>query len=192
MASAQISTLMILLFIYLTIHVFAADDQELPFSHLQAGALICLTPSIPKSMPGTLTEDCYVALQHIPSGRLTFDGGDPPTWSIESPAQRRKFLPAEFKYRTCRIKVRGISFARTSLPRSLGSLARTMYYHVWPAAREGVERLLRNCTGANGRVSGVVFQYITFDGHGPYKLAVHISDLEDRYTPLYHVYDATT
>jgi hypothetical protein len=189
MARAQIYALLMLLFSCSNIHVLAANNQGPLSAHVQPGDVRCWASKSLIELMKALTQDCRVALQQIPSGRITFEGGDPRTWSIESSAQRRKFLPAEFKYRTCHIRVRGHPFIRTSLPRSLDSLARTMYYHVWPVAREGVERVLQNCTEADGRVTGIVTQYLTFDGHGPYALAVTVSGLESEFG-TYHVYDA--
>jgi hypothetical protein len=152
MARAQIYALVMLVFLLPNTHVLAVDDQGPPFSHVQPGPLFCWTAAIP-NRANALTQDCHIALQHIPSGRLTFEGGDPPTWSIESPAQRRKFLPALFEYQTCSIEVLGNPCIHTPLPQSLGSVARTMYYHVWPAVREGVERVMQQCT-EEGRITG--------------------------------------
>jgi hypothetical protein len=190
MATAQISTLLLLLFSYWTIHVVAVEP---PFSHLQRGDVICGTPLLPgMNNIQPLAEDCHAALRFIPSGRLTFEGGDPPTWSIERPTRRRKFLPAEFTYRTCIIRVQGLD--SPPLPRSLESLARTMYYHVWPAAREAAERVLQQCIRADC-INGWVMQTLTFDGHGPYHLRVdivHSTLTMVPYDPRYHVYNAAT
>jgi len=145
------------------------DRHSLIFS-LEMGDVICGQSLFPGGVK-PLTEDCQRALQLIPSGRLTFGGGNPPTWSIESQAQRRKFLPAAFFYKTCTIRVHGLD--SPPLPRSLESIARTMYYHVWPAAREAVERVLQQCIRTGG-VGGMVTQTLTFDGHGPYCLQVRM------------------
>jgi hypothetical protein len=193
MAIAQISTLFVLIFSYWTIHVVAVHNRRPPFSQLQSGDVLCAThppPVFQTSKP--LIEDCHAALQLIPSGRLTFEGGGPPTWSIEPPSRRRKFLPAEFTYRTCIIRVQGLD--SPPLPRSLESLARTMYYHVWPAAREAAERVLQQCIRA-GRISGLVTQTLKFDGHGPYHLRVgivHSGLTSVPHDPRYHVYNAET
>jgi hypothetical protein len=197
MAPAQISTLLIILFSYLALHVVAVDDRRPPFSHLQPGDVICGSTMFSEVKAlNSLTEDCHAALQLIPSGRLTFEGGDPPTWSIEPPAQRRKFLPAAFIYKTCLIRVKGLD--SPPLPRSLESLARTRYYHVWPAAREAVERVLQKCR-RDDNVNGSVMQTLTFDGHGPHKLWVSIGPSQVlrlsgpakiSIAPDYHVYDA--
>jgi hypothetical protein len=186
MAPLQISTLIILLFSYLTIHALAVHDGRPPFSHLQPGPVACYRPTGPSYLTGNprdpQTSHCRVALSLIPSGRFTFEGGDPPTWSIEPPAQRRKFLPAAFRYRTCTIEV--LAHTNETLPRSLGSLARTMYYHVWPAAREAVARVLQKCDG----VGGDVMQTLIFDGQGPYRLGVFIDNSELPVPPHYHLY----
>jgi hypothetical protein len=180
MAPLEIYTLIILLFSYLNIHVLATNDGRPPFSHLRPGHVDCWRSGLPY-----LESDCRVALTLIPSGRFTFEGGDPPTWSIETPAQRRKFLPAAFRYRTCTIEVVGTT--KTLLPQSLvGSLAWTMYFHVWPAAREAAARVLQTCSGRTG---GAVTQTLTFHGHGPYLLSVIVDRSPGlRVTPQYHVY----
>jgi hypothetical protein len=190
MATARISTLLILLFSYWTIHVVAANDRGPPFSHLQRGDVTCWRFTDPRKRTiKPLIEDCYAAFRLIPSGRLTFGGGDPPVWSIESPARRKKFLPAAFTYKTCTIRVQG--HGNTPLPRTLDSPARTMYYHVWPAAREAAERVLQQCMQA-GAARGCVTQTLTFDGHGPYHLGVDIGNFGATMAPRYHVYDAAT
>jgi hypothetical protein len=199
MAPAQISTLLILLFSYWTIHIVAVHDRGPPFSHVQPGDVTCRDFEYDEEPNWTikpLTEDCHAALQLIPSGRLTFEGGDPPTWSIDPPAQRRKLPPAAFVYKTCIIK---IHLNSPPIRRPFESPARTMYYHVWPAAREDTERLLQQCIRA-GRIGGTVTEKITFGGHGPFKLWVDIGPIQalehsgpvqwSLIDPWYHVYDA--
>jgi hypothetical protein len=66
-----------------------------------------------------------------------------------------------------------------------------MYYHVWPAVREGVERVLQKSTVAD-RVGGNVLQYLTLDGHGPYVLIIFVDNSAVVYSSFAHVYDAAT
>jgi hypothetical protein len=198
MASTQISTLIVMLLSYLTVYTLAADNQVQPFFQSQTNHVTCLTPSnnyYGRLLGGPLPEDwraspedCRAAINIIPSGRLTFEGGVPPTWSIEPPAQRRKGFPAAFGYRTCTITV--LSYSNTPLPRSVDSVARTMYYHVWPAAREGAERVLQRCTRGAG-TGGFTGQSLKFNGDGPYELIVYVESSAIA-NPSCRVYDAET
>jgi hypothetical protein len=187
MTPPQTYTLITLVFSYLIIRIIAADNQGSQFKQVEPGPVHCWR-QLPMFLPcrdyslGPLAEDCRAALNMIPSGRLTFEGGDPPTWSIEPPAQRRKFLPAAFTYRTCNIGV----WADTTLPLSLESLARTMYYHVWPAVREATEKVLQQCT-ISDRVRGSMAQKIMFDEQGPLRILIQIEYFIG-HPPSYHVY----
>jgi hypothetical protein len=107
--------------------------------------------------------DCRGAVDMIPSGGLSFNGGGPRDWVIEAKGHRYKSLPAMFTYRTCSIDV-GKAFEPHPNPRPPNKMAQAIYHQVWPPVKAAAERLLEQCVATNqqGRTYALVTMNETY------------------------------
>jgi len=88
--------------------------------------------------------DCQPAFDSIPNGTITFDGirQKPLAFHLPPAARQNNSLPAIFRSGNCVIGVSEDN-RKASYPRL--HAASDMYFKVWPAVREAVRRIRREC-----------------------------------------------
>jgi hypothetical protein len=126
-----------LLTVYLTIHVPAIAFTSI----LGSGSFLTFRNCYSYRGEPPLLNDCLIAIDNIPNGRLEYNGDTPPSFSLPKFPGKIKLLPASFRYRSCAINV--VSNIRN--PRIPERPDRWMYYHVWPAARDAAKFTVHSC-----------------------------------------------
>jgi hypothetical protein len=107
-----------------------------------------------------LLDDCRDAVNMVPSGSLDFSGEGGLSWTIEAKAHKYRSLPAKFTYRTCSIDIALKSYPHAN-PQPAKSIARAIYFHVWPAVKTAAERLVQQCVVRNQ--SGITYALATIN-----------------------------